>query len=30
MKAPAEPSLVRLAPISVEMLVERYVRWSVV
>ena len=29
MKAPAEPGLVRLTPIGVEMLVERYVRWIV-
>src|SRR6202048_2220764 len=29
MKAPAEPGLDRLSPVRVEMLVERYVRWSV-
>jgi hypothetical protein len=29
MKAPAEPGLERLSPVRVEMLVERYVRWSV-
>ena len=29
MKAPAEPVLVRLTPVCVEMLVERYVRWIV-
>jgi len=29
-KAPAEPGLVLLTPIGVEMLTERYVRWTVV
>jgi hypothetical protein len=29
MKAPAEPGLVRLTPTLVELLLERYVRWSV-
>jgi hypothetical protein len=29
MKPPAEPALVRLSPVNVVMLVERYVRWSV-
>jgi hypothetical protein len=29
MKAPAEPGLVQLAPVGVEMLTERYVRWIV-
>ena len=28
-RAPAEPGLVQLTPVSVEMLVERYVRWIV-
>jgi hypothetical protein len=30
MKAPAEPGLVRLTPVAVNMLIERYVRWLVV
>lgn len=30
MKAPAEPGLVQLTPVGVEMLAERYVRWIVV
>ena len=29
MKAPAEPGLVQLTPICVELLIERYVRWLV-
>ncbi|MGE3784527.1 MAG: hypothetical protein AB7H71_17535, partial [Alphaproteobacteria bacterium] len=29
MKAPAEPSLVRLTPVRVELLLEQYVRWLV-
>jgi hypothetical protein len=29
-KAPAEPALVRLTPVAVNMLIERYVRWLVV
>ena len=28
-KAPAEPGLVPLTPVGVEMLIERYVRWTV-
>jgi hypothetical protein len=30
MNAPAEPALVRFAPVGVEMLTERYIRWTVV
>ena len=30
MKAPAEPGLVRLTPVAVNMVIERYVRWLIV
>jgi hypothetical protein len=30
MKAPAEPALVRLTPVAVNMVIERYIRWLVI